>query len=603
MDLFFKSIFLVPYVSRKILSGQPVIVSSLSTLPEEAKIDIDLMHSYGLKSFMSIPLINVGKIWGYMGVATDKNVIWSKEDYSWLATLSNTIGLCIELHRSREEHRRVLQQKEREEERFTYIYKNIPIGEGLYDLSGKIVDANQAFMKIFGFSGLGDISKYSLLDDANVSEDFKKKLFGKGDIFDFSAEYKFGTNPKVYCSTRKGKALINFRLMKLYEDGKMSGYLLIAIEETDHLMAMNKLKDFEDLFSMIADYAKVGYAKMDLLNYEGYAIKQWYKNMGEDENTPLKSIIGVYRNMHPDDRSRLLAFFDDVKKGKAKSFTGEIRIRRSGTDKGNWIYKNLMVNRYDPKHGHIDVVGVNYDITRFKEAQAELIEARDRAEAMDKLKSAFLANMSHEIRPPLNAIVGFSDLIVKGDDDEDREVFGAIIQENSDLLLQLINDILDLSKMEVGLVDFTMTDVDVNAVCSDIVKVMKMKANNHVEIRMGRHEPACIIRTDRNRLMQVITNFFTHAIKFTFEGSITLSYERTDDNMIRFSVTDTGMGISKEDIKKVFQRFVKLNTFVQGTGLGLSICSMIVEQMGGKIGADSEIGKGSTFWFTLPAGR
>jgi signal transduction histidine kinase len=591
----------VPYVSKKILSGQSVIVSSLSTLPEEADVDIALMHSYGLKSFMSIPLNSGNKIWGYMGVATDKNVMWSKEDYSWLATISNIIGLCIELHRSREEHRRVLQQKERDEERFTYIYKNIPIGEGLYDTKGRIVGANQAFMKIFGFSDVSDISKYSILNDANVTDELRTKFLGKEDIFDFSAEYKFGTNPKVYCSTRKGKALINFRMMKLYEDGKLSGYLLIAIEETDHLMAINKLKDFEDLFSMIADYAKVGYAKMDLLNYEGYAIKQWYKNMGEDENTPLKSIIGVYRNMHPDDRSRLLAFFDDVRKGKAKSFTGEIRIRRAGSDKWNWIYKNLMINRYDPKHGHIDVVGVNYDITRFKEAQEELIEARDRAQAMDKLKSAFLANMSHEIRTPLNAIVGFSDLIMETDDADEKSQYMALVKENNELLLQLISDILDLSKMEAGMVELSYSNVDINSLCCDIESTMRLKIKNDVLLAFESKGSKCVINTDKIRLTQVITNFIGNAIKFTPVGSIKFGYEWVDNKHIRFYVADTGKGIEEENLSKVFDRFVKLNRFVQGTGLGLPICRTIVEQMGGKIGLNSKFGEGSTFWFVVPA--
>lgn len=510
------------------------------------------------------------------------------EIVEFLVDITETIKAQIEARRS--------------DKLFKDIFINIPIGEAIYDTKGSIKDMNNTFMDIFGVKDKNGNSNYNLMEDRNMSDEFRGLLGNKEDVV-FRVNYDF-SKVDNYDTRRTGMANLNCKLFKLYDEEECIGYMLIVIEDTDKIMAINKARDFENLFSLISDYAKVGYAKLNLCDYTGQAVRQWYKNMGDSPEKPINGLFPKYENMHPDDKMKLREFHRNVLAGKSKSYTGEIRVRKPGTqDEWNWIFMNLLLTKYAPEDGEIDLIGVNYDITAFKEIEKELTEARDRAEAMDRLKSTFLANMSHEIRTPLNAIVGFSDLIVKGDDDEDREVFGSIIQENSDLLLQLINDILDLSKMEVGLVDFTMTDVDVNAVCSDIVKVMKMKANNHVEIRMGRHEPACIIRTDRNRLMQVITNFFTNAIKFTFEGSITLSYERTDDNMIRFSVTDTGMGISKEDIKKVFQRFVKLNTFVQGTGLGLSICSMIVEQMGGKIGADSEIGKGSTFWFTLPAGR
>lgn len=248
-------------------------------------------------------------------------------------------------------------------------------------------------------------------------------------------------------------------------------------------------------------------------------------------------------------------------------------------------------------------MGVNYDITAFKESEIALTAARDKAQTMDKLKSAFLANMSHEIRTPLNAIIGFSDLLAEAEDEEERRHFAEIVHENNELLLQLINDILDLSKMEAGIVEFTYSNVNVNNLCSDIVQVMRLKTKNRVDVLFDKHEPVCRIRTDKIRLTQVISNFFTNAIKFTSEGSITLGYEWMDDEHIRFMVKDTGVGISQENCAKVFDRFVKLNSFVQGTGLGLSICSSIIEQMDGEIGVTSDLGKGSCFWFTIPADR
>ena len=232
-------------------------------------------------------------------------------------------------------------------------------------------------------------------------------------------------------------------------------------------------------------------------------------------------------------------------------------------------------------------------------SEKELILARDKAEMMDRLKSAFLANMSHEIRTPLNAIVGFSDLLVDTENIEERREYIQIVKENNDLLLQLISDILDLSKIEAGTFEFTNGDVDVNMLCEDIVRSMQMKVKENVELMFDPHLAECRIISDRNRLHQVISNFVNNAIKFTSEGSIRVGYKQKGEEL-EFYVQDTGVGIDVESQAHIFERFVKLNSFVHGTGLGLSICQSIVEQMGGKIGVESEPGKGSRFWFSLP---
>ena len=233
-------------------------------------------------------------------------------------------------------------------------------------------------------------------------------------------------------------------------------------------------------------------------------------------------------------------------------------------------------------------------------SEAALREAKDRAEESNRLKSAFLANMSHEIRTPLNAIVGFSSLMGETGDMEEKRQYMAIIEENNDLLLQLISDILDLSKIEAGTFDFVEKELDVNVLCEDIVRFMKMKAKPGVEVLFDRHLPECRIVSDRNRLNQVIANFVNNAIKFTTAGSIRVGYNKVDETHLRFYVADTGLGIEPEMQAQIFDRFIKLNTFVHGTGLGLSISKSIIEQLGGTIGVDSEPGKGSCFWFVLP---
>lgn len=247
------------------------------------------------------------------------------------------------------------------------------------------------------------------------------------------------------------------------------------------------------------------------------------------------------------------------------------------------------------------VSAVGYYIHILKRAHQRMKEAQLKAEEANQLKSAFLANMSHEIRTPLNAIVGFSNLLSMVEDKEEILEYAGIIETNTELLLQLINDILDMSKIESGMYDFHVTQVDANQLMSEVEQVARLRIRtDEVSLSFAERLPQCVFHTDKNRLIQVLTNLVVNAIKFTSQGEIQIGYRLQDAHTLYFYVSDTGCGMSAEQCEHVFERFVKYNTFIQGTGLGLSICKMIIEKLGGEIGVQSESGKGSVFWFTLP---
>lgn len=307
-------------------------------------------------------------------------------------------------------------------------------------------------------------------------------------------------------------------------------------------------------------------------------------------------------SIHPDFRDHMRSVFEELLSGEREEFHEEYLVHWYNDREYEWINKQGAVYEYDIHGRPKTIIGSSIVVTEQKRMEQNLRDAKNQAEESNRLKSAFLANMSHEIRTPLNSIVGFSEILAYTTNEEEKQEYLNIINNNNNLLLQLINDILDLSKIEAGTLEFVYTDVDINLLLDEIEQStrLKMGANTPVKFSVEERLPECIIRTERNRLAQVLHNFITNAIKFTTEGSICMGYKQLDPQTLYFYVKDTGCGIAPEKLKKVFDRFTKLNNFSQGTGLGLAISETIITKLGGKIGVESTVGKGSTFWFTLP---
>ena len=586
--------------NHQIAERRAIILNTLDDMPEEAAEYRQTLEMQDIKSLMVVPLISKEEVWGYMGidmVRTQRS--WSNVDYQCFSSLANIISICIELRKSELQAKEDRLALDNSEKILRNIYKNLPAGVELYDKDGYLVDINDKELEIFGLSDKHEALGVNLFDNPNIPLEVKERLRAKEDV-NFSINYDFSKINQYVDSRRNGIINLNTKVTALYDSqNRFINYLFINIDTTETTNAYTKIQEFENLFLLIGDYAKVGFAHFNVLTRDGYAQDTWYRNLGEKEGTPMPQVIGVYAHVVPEDQAVLKNFVGEVKTGKATSLRKEVRVCREN-GKYTWTSINVMVRDYRPQDGIIEMLCINYDITPLKETEQKLIIARDKAEELDRLKSAFLANMSHEIRTPLNAIVGFSSLLAETDSRNERQEYIKIVQENNELLLQLISDILDLSKIEAGTFNFVYTNVDVNETCAEIIKSMSMKVSKGVELIFEEPLPECYLYTDKNRFTQVISNFINNALKFTQQGSITLGYEQVSHQKIKFYVRDTGMGIPEEKQKSVFERFVKLNTFVQGTGLGLSICKSIVSQMGGEIGVDSTEGVGSCFWFTHP---
>ena len=374
--------------------------------------------------------------------------------------------------------------------------------------------------------------------------------------------------------------------------------------------AQNRMKTYNHKLSIAIDAANMIYWHYDIANDLFTAEKMLVDTDAEtgkihrslDKNKQVSLEEGLLA-IHPDFMGEVRDLFSRLISGEI--FRGHIEYRLSDLDiygDKDESWEDLFAEaEYGADGKIISLAGVFLPITDRKLLEKELRDARDKADESNHLKSAFLANMSHEIRTPLNAIVGFSNLLSTAETKEEMEEFVGIIESNNSLLLQLIDDILDLSKIEAGTLDFEESNFSVNSMLDEIVHSAWFRIKNEeVQFTISKGLSECTIRTAKNRLMQVIINLVNNAIKFTEKGTITVGYNYLEkENKLEFFVKDTGIGIPKDKLKDVFGRFVKLNSFAQGSGLGLSICETIVHTMGGDIWVESEIEKGATFWFTI----
>ena len=479
------------------------------------------------------------------------------------------------------------------------IFKYLPIGIELYDMDGVLVDLNDKELEMFHIEKKEDVLGINIFENPIFPKEMKERL-KKNEDADFTFRYDFSKVGSYYQNTQKqGTIDLVTKVTTLYDsEHQPINYLLINADKTETTVAYNKIQEFEEFFELVGDYAKVGYAHFNILSGHGYAQKSWYRNVGEADETPLSDIFGTYRHFHPDDRALLIRFLDDARKGLTTKLSKEMRVlREDGTY--TWTHVNLLVKKYAPQDRIIEIISINYDITELKRTEEMLVKARDKAEASDRLKSAFLANMSHEIRTPLNAIVGFSSLLTSTESAAEKELYNSLIGHNNKLLLNLINDVIDLSKIESGYLELRPDWVNLTELLDESVAEYAHQVPSGVELLTNYPAHDSLVELDKLRIKQILSNFLSNALKNTTTGHVEIFYE-VDHQSVRIGVKDTGRGIPQNMLEKIFERFEKLDSFAQGAGLGLPICKLIVEKMNGRILVDSQLGIGTTFIIELP---
>jgi len=479
------------------------------------------------------------------------------------------------------------------------IFKYLPIGIELYDMDGVLVDLNDKELEMFHIEKKEDVLGINIFENPIFPKEMKERL-KKNEDADFTFRYDFSKVGSYYQNTQKqGTIDLMTKVTTLYNsEHQPINYLLINADKTETTVAYNKIQEFEEFFELVGDYAKVGYAHFNVLSGHGYAQKSWYRNVGEADETPLSDIFGTYRHFHPDDRALLIRFLDDARKGLTTKLSKEMRVlREDGTY--TWTHVNLLVKKYAPQDRIIEIISINYDITELKRTEEMLVKARDKAEASDRLKSAFLANMSHEIRTPLNAIVGFSSLLTSTENAAEKELYNSLIGHNNKLLLNLINDVIDLSKIESGYLELRPDWVNLTELLDESVAEYAHQVPSGVELLTNYPAHDSLVELDSLRIKQILSNFLSNALKNTTTGHVEVFYE-VDHQSVRIGVKDTGRGIPQNMLEKIFERFEKLDSFAQGAGLGLSICKLIVEKMNGRVLVDSQLGIGTTFVIELP---
>jgi signal transduction histidine kinase len=485
-------------------------------------------------------------------------------------------------------------------EKFLCFFNNVTVGCAICAANGQIVEVNDTYLEYMGIAHRSDMGDLNIFSNPCISDEFKHMMRTGIPVYG-EVKYDYARLNREYVKTKRRDVRYFYFIVNYLRNtaGSVENILIIWMENTLVHGMLEENAIFRDMIATASSFSRIGFLSVNLMNSDRRVTKEYLTNLALSPSMNPSSLASTVMQLYPEDSREVMDYVSQCRVRRMKPMEAEYRVRMG--EEYKWTKFYFFQYSFKPEENEIMLLSVNMDITTQKEVEEQLRAAKESAETSDRLKSAFLDNMSHEIRTPLNAIIGFAHLLTQSEDADEKEMFKQVIEQNSDQLLQLVGDILELSRLESGDLEIKVEDVDVNGVMEDMYQqFMQKNKNEDVTLVYQPRDQECVMRSSRSRIEQVMRQLLSNALKFTAKGVVELGFENRGD-WVYFYVSDTGCGVPEEQREEIFQRFVKLNSFKPGTGLGLPICSRVVTAMGGEIGVKANREQGSIFWFTLPS--
>ena len=585
----------ITWIYQQMSDNKPVVADSVEALRKRIQDDSELvaMKLQNTCSLLYMPLFINKKLWGFIGVERVREPKkWSEHDSFYMQSVTQIISVGIM-------HYRVQALRQESDLRFGYLYKNMPLGVCLFNKDAVLSDANDVFLGLAGVPDRNRILGKSIYQFQSMPKDAVEQLGKEEEI-----SYNFQLHPSKWNKgdiatehTTVHYFTVHIKVLRNGINGAVSGYMMVWIDNTHLVRSQQKAAELEALFTYTSDVAKVGVAQWNPILKTGLATEQWYRNLGEMRGD-TEDVTDAFKNVHPDDRADIIRFVEESVAGKTDSLIHSLRVWTGA--RWRWLKFHSVLKTFDPENQRVELVCMSIDIDNLKQVEESLEKAKIKAEESDKMKSAFIVNISHEIRTPLNTIIGFSNILASTDDAAERLKYGEIVVDNNERMLQLINSIMDLSKIETGTVEFASESFDLNCFLKEFETSPLLYPSQGVSLKFIEYSDSPVLaRIDRNRLQRVVFNYLANAVKYTKEGSVEYGYKVREDGLYVY-VSDTGIGIAADKHDKIFEPFAKLDVHSRDSGLGLTICRSIIERFGGATGVESAEGEGALFWFTLP---
>ncbi|MDF9831747.1 ATP-binding protein [Parabacteroides sp. PF5-6] len=591
-----------PWWIGNMKKGIDTVISEMQDLPPEAAFEQSLMVKNGLKSTLATSIYSEGKIRGFIGIEfTRKHHYWTASDIENAHFFADLFSILIENKQMQKTIKDSSVEIFKSNAIFKIVFEALPIGIELYDENGYLIDINPYDLNILGTTR-EEILGINLFDNPTISaENLERIRSGKEATFENDYNYNTINEKGYYATTHSDKVmrLIGKCIPLRDRQDEVFGYVLLVHHDTSYYQEKEKLHDSLEKLKMAINSANSYIWEYDvkkddiqidfsLLDYEHNKI------VDTDEAVVQTSRDAHLGRIHEDDIERVLGQVQQIIADKIPSFTET--YRQYFRNELYWYTTFFRTYKYDENNKPSKIICLTRDITKERENELALINEKE----MNRVKTAFIENMSHELRTPLNVIVGFSNIIADTNDTEENSYFIDLIRKNNEILLQIIDSILSFTKIESGAMQYVVNDVDLKEICREAASLKSSNQKDHIQFLFDENLPSIKTRTDRERMVQVIFHLLDNAYKFTNEGTISLHYYPYNEKEVRIEISDTGIGLTEEEISKMFKHFYKADEFQVGLGLGLSIAKKIIEDLGGSVGVNSKKGEGSTFWFHLP---